>query len=55
MSKETLAIKIKNVELLLEVLKKRGATKADIESFEMLLAKYKLNEAFLNGIKEEES
>ena len=51
-SKEKVATKIKNVERLLDTLKKRGATKSEIEFFEMLRAKYKLDEAFLNGLKD---
>lgn len=53
MSLDTITTKCKNIEMLLDALKQRGATQAEIEMFEMLRAKYKLDEAFLRGIKEE--
>lgn len=52
-SKEKIAVKIKNIECLLEALKIRGATKDEINMFEMLLAKYRLDEVFLNGVEVE--
>lgn len=53
MSLDTITTKCKNIEMLLDALKQRGATQAEIEMFEMLRTKYKLDEAFLRGIKEE--
>ena len=53
MSLDTITTKCKNIEMLLDALKQRGATQAEIEMFEMSRAKYKLDEAFLRGIKEE--